>query len=978
MKFATILKSLLVLTAVSLLTACGGGSSGGDSAFQPANWKIVATPAATSVQSGNYIEVSVRVTQANGTAAADGTLVSTQVTPAANGSLRHISNGQLGGNSGGTVGGTVNFRFIATGAGGSTTLTFSTTDTATPGRSYSTTAAISVTPPANGNDGRLQLQATRTKLPVNQFGVDPFLGSPYMAEVTVSVKDANGQPVNKPDGIQVSINPVGNTGGFTTLDDPETECKPEENYKGCEFYIRMGQAPVDVVAGKATLFVHSLEATGKTTLTVTTQDDVTGAVITATMEFEIITTVLPTPSQLSLVPPTRAIYVQGSGGNDNGLMHVQLRDANGQSVPDPVSGATAYNNYRVEIVGANANETPRLNGINAAGTSVSGSQIDLRTTAGIGGPNFISGNGVGSFRVRLTADRADNNVDNGISDPVVLERSVIVSDGKLFDLEITQPTVNVLTINPSSGDITTVGDITVPVAADGTYSVTVGVIATDRLGNPVLPGTTINFGLIDEPQTIFGSGDFYIAGGDGDPQEGGKLFTAVTGKFQTAGRGVGPGDTLVVMGEHVLGNRDLEAARTVTAVNSETSLSVNYRFNHNDTTGQSVDYHGILPYIVGRAADGNILATATTDQIGVATTKMNYPVSKLGKNVVIWAQGDGPVVATQPKKVADVEFALFSGIAPATLVVSPSVLAANTTTTVQVCVYDALGAPLGNVGIGFSFEGLSGQGWVDGTATVGSTANPTALGSGCTTAVVRTSGVLESDEPKLVFTGAGAEAEVTFTFGLLVLQANPTMLTHGGVVTLTLLNNNGVPQPGHQIVGECTGEDGASIWLDPNPGVTDANGRTTATIRVNNLDGLGVAGSGKCDFQTVDGTAKATVKLQGQDLCLLYTSPLPVGCPATPVDQHALSVTISGGGTAGSYSITSAPSGLLCTVASGVTSTCSPVEFNEGATVILTTTGPSGATFGGWTGDCVPVSGSPEKAAVIMNDARSCIATWNP
>ncbi|HET9049670.1 MAG TPA: hypothetical protein VFN29_12005 [Chiayiivirga sp.] len=970
MKFATILKSLLVLTAAALLTACGGGTSGGDSAFQPATLRISATPSAQNVPTWQSIDVSVRVTQANGSVVADGTTVAGVVSPASAGSLQASANGALGGANATTTAGIANYRFTAMGSTGNVALTFSVSDPAASTRTTSTTVNIAVV--AGGTDPRLTLAAVRTQLPVNHFAVDPFLGSPYMAEVIVTVKDGNGQPVNLPDGIQVSINPVGNTGGFTTLDDPETT---DVN----EFLVRMGQAPVDVVAGKATLFVHALNSTGTTTLTVTTQDPVSTNTITTSLEFEIVDSTPPLPSRLGMAPTGGAVYVQGSGGNDSSALIIEVRDAIDQPVPDPVAGSNSYNNYRLEIVGANANESPRFNGVNAAGQTVSGPSVDLRTTAGLSTANFISGNGVGSFRVRLSADRADNNVDNGISDPVILERSIVVSDGQLFDLEITQPTVNALTVNPAGGEMIDFDDTQIPVAPDGTYSLTVGVIATDRLGNPVLPGTTIKFGLIDEPQTIYGSGDFYISGGDGNPQEGGTLFTAVGGHFQTAGGGVGPGDTLVVMGEHVIGNRDLESARTVTQVNSQTSLSVDYRFNHNDTTGQSVDYHGILPYIVGRAADGNIVVSATTNADGVATTKMNYPVSKLGKNVVIWAQADGPLVASQPKKVADVEFAYFAGVAPATLVVSPSVLSANSTTNVVACVYDALGGAMGNVPVGFAFEGLSGQGWVDGVAMAGTTANPTALGSGCTVAEVRTAGVLESDtETKLVFQAAGAEAEVTFSFNPLVLQANPTMLTHSGVVTLTLLNNNGVPQPGHQIVGECTGENGASIWLDPNPGVTDVNGRTTATIRVNNLDGLGQAGSGECTFKTVDDSASTKVKLQGQDLCLLYVSPLPSGCPSDPVDQHALSATLTGGGTPGSYSITSAPSGLLCTVASGTTSSCSPVEYDEGTTVTLTTTGPAGATFGGWTGDCVPVSGSPEKATVIMNDARSCVATWNP
>ncbi len=984
MKFATILKNLFVLTAVSLLVACGGGTSGGDSAYQPAQMRITVTPTATSVRAGTFINLAVRVTQANGTTVGDGTTVSGTVSPAANGRLQVESNGALGGTSGTTVGGLVNYRFTGAGAGGATQLTFSTTDPASPGRSISSTVTIQVN--TTGPDPRLQLAATKASLPVNHFGVLPFLGSPYMSEVTVTVKDANGQAINAKNGIQVSLNPVDNTGGFSTLDDPETQCKPEESLDGCEFLIRMGQAPVDVVAGKATIFVHSLGKTGSSTLTITTLDPVTQDTVTASMVFQFVDNLPPLPTQLSMSGPDRPIYVQGSGGNDSGALRIRIDDALGQPVPEPVSGSTAYNNFRLELIGTQPNTAPRLSALNAAGVVVSGSKIDLRTTSGIGTANFISGSGTGSFRVRLTADRADNNVDNGISDPVVLERSVVVSDGKLWDLEITFPTVSALFVNPQGGNTVQVNGNQVPGVMDGTYSLTVGVIATDRQGNPVLPGTVINFGLVDEPQTPFGSGDFYMAGGDGDPQEGGTLFTADGGCFANSGGcttpvsggAAGPGDTLLIMSEHVLGNRDLEGARLITQVNSRRSLTVNYRFNHNDTTGQSVDYHGILPYIVGRAADGNIHATGATDANGVATTRMNYPQSRLGKVVTLWAQGDGPVVGGQPKKVADVEYAWFAGLANAMISVSPAVLPANVTAPVQVCVSDALGAPVGNVDIGFAFQGPVGQGWVDGVPMSGTTADPTRLGTGCTTAMVRTTGMLaaNSDDARLVFHGAGATAEVKFSFLQMILQASPSVLRHSGLVTLTLLNSSGLPQAGSQIVGTCQGENGTLLWLDPLPGVTDSNGKTTTFIREHDLDQLGQAGGGKCIFKTADGLAQVEVLLKGEDLCKIYTSPLPAGCPNIQNFSLTTTVDASAAAAAGTYNLTSMPVGVACSTTDGAAPlTCTPTPFPDGTTVTLVAT-PS-ASFDHWEGDCAPESGAPSHAIVFMNSAKTCKAIWH-
>lgn len=1095
MKFAAILKSLLLVTAVSLLAACGGGSSGGDSAFQPATVRISATPTATSVETGKFIEIAVKVTQANGSNVADGTVVNSTVTPATNGTLQSIVNGTTGGTSGTTVGGIVNFVFAASSAG-NTTLTFSTANGA--GASVTTSVAINVTPgqsdnwqmsieltpeiiPASGrsdvrvrvsrangapvadgtpvsgvafpasagaftesttttvggvavftyqaqgnvanveltfsaseeesgrqisasatlqiarvDDSRLHLAPERTSLPVNLHAIDPFLGSPFMAEVTITVKDSNGQPVNctkDDDGcLAVSINPVGNTGGFTTLDDPETDCEPENNWKGCEFYLRMGKAPLGVTAGKATVFVHSLNFTGRTTLTVTFTDPVTGTTIAAAQEFRIVETSPPLPSQLGLVGPTSPIYVAESGGNNSGQVQTSVMDPLGQPVPDPVSGAAAFNNYQLEILGTGTTISARLRGIDASGATVTGTKLNLRTTAGIGGATFIGGDDAASYVLRLTADRADNNVDNGISDPVTVERSVVVSDGRLYDLEITQPTVSALTINPAGGEIQVINvggtDIQLPISPDGTYSVTVGVIATDRQGNPVLPGTEIRFGLIDEPQSS-GVGDFFLAGGDGDPQEGNTLFTAASGRFMTAGGGAGPGDTLVVFGEEVIGNREMESARQVSQVHSESSLSVDYRFNLNDTTGNNVDYGGVLPYVIGRAADGNIVASAQTNQIGVATTKLNFPVSWLGKRIIVWAQGDRAMgqAGASPRKVTDVEYAHFAGVAPARLVVSPNVLPANTTQQVRVCLYDALGAAIGGVPVQFAFQNASGNNKVDDVVSSGYAAEPTAFGSGCTITTVSTSGMTEGDTaPLLVYSAAGAQGAVEFSFAPMALLATPSALTGSADVTLTLVDASGNRLPGFQIVGTCEGQGGAIINIVSGPGITNAQGQTIARISAQNLNQPGSAGSGECTFQTVDGTTTATVTLQGVDVCEgIPTSPPPVGC-GDPTDQYfALTVAMTPGtntDTGTYYSVAANPYTTIpsCSIPGSTSPTahaCIFGSYGAGTEVTLTAIRSGGALeMPVWGNGCVADATDPFVAKAVMTQIRVCTLQW--
>jgi len=182
-----------MLTAVSLLAACGGGTSGGDSAFMPATLRISATPTATSVQATQYIDVSVRVTQANGTTVADGTQVHSTVTPGSNGVLQSFRDGSLGTSTGITVGGIANFRFTAAGAGGSTALTFSVTDAASPSRSTSTTITVNVTPEPPPPDLSWRITATPGATTLAAY---------TSTDVTVRVTRADGSLV--PDGTIVN------------------------------------------------------------------------------------------------------------------------------------------------------------------------------------------------------------------------------------------------------------------------------------------------------------------------------------------------------------------------------------------------------------------------------------------------------------------------------------------------------------------------------------------------------------------------------------------------------------------------------------------------------------------------------------------------------------------------------------------------------------------------------------------------------
>ncbi len=723
-----------------------------------------------------------------------------------------------------------------------------------------------------GNDTTLTLTATTTTLPLCQFGAGAsqcnFFGSPFISEVTATWRHNDGQLVSGTNTVNVSVTPT-NIITFSTLNHGPPPSPPALD----QFHTLLGSGPVDVTAGVGTIFVHADNVPGSGILSVTAIDPVSHQTVTAQLTINVAGAAPGLPSTI-IASSGGGVYISGSNGPQSTIVTANVLNGSSSPVPDP----SGFNNVQFQIVGPSTSDA-RLTGISATGGSATGTTVSTVTHSGIANVTFQSGTQQGPVQVKATADRSDNNVDNGISDPVSATTTVVVSDGKLFSLTLTSPGSNApaILINRVSGGVTLNDQtVTIPPDPDATYSFTVSAIGNDRQGNPVLPGTQIKFGSIDSPVDI--NNNYLISGVHGDPQESGTTFTATDGHFTTAGGGAGPGDSLLVFGKLVDGNSDLESAARIASVHSATSLSTSTPFNSNDTTGVSVNYGPVLPYIIGRAQIGNITSPSSTNSVGVASTTLNYPVSALGHVTAIWAQGTGTDGVTgQTNLVTDINLAGFPGVAPAQIVVSPNPIPGNITLTVFACLYDHLGSPIQGVAFDFAFTNLGvGSGKLDNISTAGTVPDLTGA-NGCVATTVVTTGIAAAtgtDGPSLTFSVGDAFKKVPIVAsGNLILLANPSSLGgSGGEVLLTLLNGNGTPVPGVQLVGTCI-----NAGLASGPGVTNAQGQTTATITAN-LDGFGSAGTGSCTFTTNTGSPTATVTLQGVDICTLNVSPIPPQC----------------------------------------------------------------------------------------------------
>jgi len=968
-------KIFLPLIVLLGLASCGGGSGGnGNSggAFTGGTYSLTISAGSTSLSQNSSTGITVTVKNPDGTTVSNGLSVSLSVTPAGAGTVS-AGNGSGAGSGSATAtttGGSAAFTFLSASQGGAALVTASVQNT----NGTASTASVNINVSSAPNP-LIKLTASTTTLPLNPFGplamTFPFpsnyIGSPYIAEITIEWRHANGALVNGTLKVNASIAPV-TVAGFSTLDDPTTPWTGQNTnpptVTGNEFLTILGSGPVNVTAGIGTIFVHADNVPGTAILSVTGVDPDTQQPLSNQIAITIAGAATPKlPGSVVVTQASGGVYVSGANGAQSKVVSAQVLDGNGAIVADPTDGkGNTWDNVQFDIVGPTGTDAT-LSAISASGATQTGTSVVTNTHNGIANVTFRAGSQQGPVLVRATVDRGDNNVDNQIQDPISATASVIVSDGKLYSLTLTSPGSNApaILINRVStlATLLTQTGSTIPPDPNATYSFTVSAIGTDRQGNPPLPGTTVNFGSIDTPQSNF---IFNISGVQGDPQEGGKTFTAPDGHFVTAGGGVGPGDTLVVFGKQIhgapAGNDDLESAVKVASVVSETQLNVATAFNFNDTTGATVNNGPVLPYVVGRATVGNISTPATTNSVGVASTTLNYPVSQLGRLAAVWAQGTGvDTVNGSVRTVTDASITAFPGVAPAKIVISPNPIPGNLTTSVRVCIYDALGSPLSGVDFGFGFADLGvGSGSVDGVSTSGFTAHVTDS-TGCVTTSVTTTGIASgSGTPSLTFSAGSASTKAPITAsGGLILLANPSACGGTGcTVTLKLLNSNGTPVPGVQLTGTCSGD--PSVGLSSGPGVTDATGSTTVTITAN-LNGVNSAKSGSCTFTTGTGSPTATVTLQGVDICKLGLSPVPAGC-AVATSSVALTVTAGAVGSGGSF--TSTPSGLSCSAAKSTTQTCTGTV--SGGTYTLTATGTNPV----WSGSCVATSPGAATATITV------------
>lgn len=145
------------------------------------------------------------------------------------------------------------------------------------------------------------------------------------------------------------------------------------------------------------------------------------------------------------------LWVQGSGGTTQLQIQFQLVDEAGQKIANPASGV---DNLLVSIVPDDATlaeDDALLRGVNGAGHAVAGSAIRVQSINGQAQITLVSGSKPGAILLRAQADRADNDVDNGIGE--LIYNYVAVAAVTQAPTSATPVTIATDTLPPATSNI---------------------------------------------------------------------------------------------------------------------------------------------------------------------------------------------------------------------------------------------------------------------------------------------------------------------------------------------------------------------------------------------------------------------------------------------------------------------------------------------------------------------------------------------
>ena len=475
--------------------------------------------------------------------------------------------------------------------------------------------------------------ADKTTLQTNFTNLGPDIGGPFTNTLTVQAKK-NDRIFPSP-LIKIDVVSGLSSGALFYLDgDPEhEEClavAPDTCPPVAPTPLAFRNQTFEDTSGTVTSHFHASSIPGTVILRASAEDPDTGETIVADLTIKVgpgVSTGLPALTDFLIVPSP--LYITGQGRPDVKRFQVRVLDDAGQPVPNPTG-----NNLQLQLLPSRPNGGEKLVTVSFSGSTQEGNIVNTRTINGIAEVALHSGDKPGTVQIAAIADRADNNVDNGIQNSVTDVDTIPIGSGEITSLTFTGPYPGAVAQRRNTLPL---GDGDSIESATGVYSRLISVIAVDEFGNPPPPGEFITFRLMDGPMTGYpdqGRGVFTIAGKDGNPQEGGNTFTTPPGGSSL----VGANTNCQLVLEGGFGQ---EGSWIINGQAQANLLAVFNTFNPVEDTEFTVPYTVGCPPYRGNVANNVGDVTVAADENGLASTIMNYPITQLGRCFKLSAEANG-------------------------------------------------------------------------------------------------------------------------------------------------------------------------------------------------------------------------------------------------------------------------------------------------------------------------------------------------
>ncbi|MBL8465532.1 MAG: Ig-like domain-containing protein [Thauera sp.] len=267
----------------------------------------------------------------------------------------------------------------------------------------------------------LSLTSSVTQLPLNVLGSPAGIGvnAPYTTTLYVTGTRA-GTRDSVPDGTSFACNVVPDGLEYGSLYYLDGDDAHEDDDGNALSYRAIA---LESSAGGASFHFHAGARAGIATITCAVTDPQSTKQVVATRQIAVGQSSGVSAQALIAAAAPGFVYAQNAGGPSALQVQARILDDAGQPVPDPAAGVSNVIARIVSTAGA-ADDFALL----SAGGQL-GKTVTLATIGGIAQFSLVSGAQTGSVLVEVVADRADNNVGNGITTQVGNALSIAVVDG---------------------------------------------------------------------------------------------------------------------------------------------------------------------------------------------------------------------------------------------------------------------------------------------------------------------------------------------------------------------------------------------------------------------------------------------------------------------------------------------------------------------------------------------------------------------